>query len=202
MRNKIIKVISIVYVVIMLLGTGFYYTIPKTNLVKGMAGTEIKESVDLKLQYEFLENPKLLTDKAMQEKHKIRSYTFDYKDQELGFRFEEQEHIVLERKEAEDNKIEVYWYPGVQYVNGVDLSHLIKEPEVNLVDKKLIIKFEKQRFNFTKFSKDVVLNQFIKDSNKEQDRGIMGSLNSGVIYIKVPKNLNITGEEQYKFIKE
>jgi len=202
MKNKIIKVVIIVYVAIMLLGTGFYYTIPKTNLIKGMAGTEIKEPVDLKFQYEFLENPKLLTDKAMQEKHKIRSYTFDYKDKELGFKFEEQENIVLERKETVDSKIEVYWYPGVQFVNGVDLSHLIKEPEVNLVDKKLNIKFEKQRFNYTKFSKDVVLNQFFKDNNKEKDRGIMGSLNSGIIYIKVPKNLEITGEEQYKLIKE
>jgi len=62
MKNKIIKVVIIVYVAIMLLGTGFYYTIPKTNLIKGMAGTEIKEPVDLKFQYEFLENPKLLTD--------------------------------------------------------------------------------------------------------------------------------------------
>lgn len=202
MRNKAIKVITIVYLVLMLLGTRFYYTIPKTDLVKGMSGTEIKEPVDLKFQYEFLENPKLLTDKAIQEKHKVRCYTFDYKGEELGFIFEEQEHIVLERKETEDSKIEVYWYPGVQYVNGVDLSHLIKEPEVNLVDKKLSTVFEKQRFNYTKFSKDVVINQFLKDNNKEQDRGIMGSLNSGIIYIKVPKNLKITGEEQYKFIKE
>jgi len=202
MRNKIIKVVIIVYVAIMLLGTGFYYTIPKTNLIKGMSGTEIKEPVDLKFQCEFLENPKLLTDKAMQEKHKIRSYTFDYKNQELGFKFEEQEHIVLERKETEDSKIEVYWYPGVQYVNGVELSHLIKEPEVNFVDKNLNIKFEKQRFNYTKFSKDVVINQFLKDNNNERDRGIVGGLNSGIIYIKVPKNLEITGEEQYKLIKE
>jgi len=202
MRNKAIKVIIISYLALMLLGTGFYYTIPKTNLVKGMSGTEVKEPVDLKFQYEFLENPKLLTDKAMQEKHKIRSYTFDYKDQELGFKFEEQEHIVLERKETDDSKIEVYWYPGVQYVNGVDLSHLIKEPEVNLIDKELNIVFEKQRFNYTKFPKDVVINQFLKDNNNEQDRGIAGILNSGIIYIKVPKNLKITGEEQYKLIEE
>jgi len=83
--------------------------------------------------------------------------------------------------------------------NGIDFTSMIKGPSIKLVDNKLIIEFEKQRYNFTQFSKDVVITQFF-ESKDEKGRVINGSFGSGTIYIKIPQNLKVLGAEEYRYI--
>ena len=196
MKNKYIRLIVIAYIAINILGVIVYYAMPKGNFVQAKTGVDLNQ-LDGKYE-EVLKNPKVLGYESSVDKYNIKKYSFDYEEKNIEFTFAKQQYpIFLERKTTEDNKIEVYWYAGPITINSIDFSMVLKGPNIKLLNNKLQVEFEKQKYSFTQFSKDQILNQFYE--NNESDDAVQG-FGSGIIYIKIPKNLMILRDEEYKYI--
>lgn len=196
MKNKYIRLIVIAYIAINILGVIVYYAMPKGNFVQAKTGVDLNQ-LDGKYE-EVLNNPKVLGYESSVDKYNIKKYSFDYEEKDIEFIFAKQQYpIFLDRKTTEDNKIEVYWYAGPITINSIDFSMILKGPDIKLLNNKLLIEFEKQKYSFTQFSKDLVINQFY-DNNETNNVG--GGFGSGVIYLKIPKNLIILRDEEYNYI--
>jgi len=198
MKNRSIRFIVIAYLIISILAVIIYYIMPKGNFAQVNTEADLKLLENIKTG--VVENISLLTDKSVQDKYNIESHSFNYEEKALEVIFKkEDQQVFINRKNSDDNKIEVYWYPGHILVNGMDFTSMINGPGINLVDNKLIIEFEKQRYNFNQFSKDVMITQFYENKDKK-DRVSTGSFGSGIIYIKIPLNLKVLGDVEYKYI--
>lgn len=198
MKNRHIRFIVIVYIAINILGLIIYYIMPKRNFAQANTGVNLEQLENMKTG--VVDDIRLLADKNIGDKYNIESHSFNYEEKALEVIFKkEDQQVFINRKNSDDNKIEVYWYPGSMFVDGIDFTSIIKGPNINLTDNKLIIECEKQRYNFTQFSKDVVINQFYEGEN-EKDRVINGSFGSGILYIKIPLNLKVLGDVEYKYI--
>jgi hypothetical protein len=195
MKVKHIKLIVIAYITINIVGLIFYYTIPKGNFAKAKARVDIEQLNNMNT--EIMNNPQVLAHKILEGKYNIKNYNFNYEGKKLQLTFEKHNDVIfVDRKTSDDNKIEVYWYCGPITVNGIDFTNVIKEPNIKLLRSKLNVEYEKQIFSFTRFLKDQVISQFYE---KKEDESIRG-LGSGIIYIKVPKNLKILGDDEYNYI--
>lgn len=198
MKNRSIRFIVIAYLAISILAVIIYYTMPKGNFAQANTGVNLEQLENMKTG--VVDDIRLLADKNIGDKYNIESHSFNYEEKALEVIFKkEDQQVFINRKNSDDNKIEVYWYSGSMFVNGMDFANMIKGPSISLVDNKLIIECEKQRYNFTQFSKDVVINQFYEGKD-EKDRVINGIFGSGIIYIKIPLNLKVLGDVEYKYI--
>lgn len=198
MKNRSIRFIVIAYLAISILAVIIYYIMPKGNFAHANTGVNLEQLENMKTG--VVDDIRLLADKNIGDKYNIESHSFNYEEKALEIIFKkEDQQVFINRKNSDDNKIEVYWYSGSMFVNGMDFANMIKGPSISLVNNKLIIEFEKQRYNFTQFSKDVVINQFYEGKD-EKDRVINGIFGSGIIYIKIPLNLKVLGDVEYKYI--
>jgi hypothetical protein len=197
MKNKYLKLIVIAYIAINILGVIVYYTMPKGSFVQVKVGVDSKQFEN---SHELLNNPQVLADKSLADKYNIKNYNFNYKGKDLEITFaKEQQLVFIDRKTSDDNKIEVYWYSGPIIVDGIDFSNILKEPNIKMVNNKLNIENEKQKYKFTQFSKDLVIDQFYEKKDNESNNGVSGS-GSGILYMKIPKNLKVVGDEGYQYI--
>ena len=198
MKNKYKKLIVIIYFAAIALSVIFYYTIPKENFVKAKTGEELKQSENEKQKIiDFL---KVLPDKSLVDKYNIKSYDFNYQEKDLEITAEKgNELIFIDRKSSDDNKIEVYWYPQSMVVNDIDFSSRLKGPNIQLINNKLSIEDQKQEFNATQFSKDLVIGQFYEKQD-EKNSNVHVGLNA-LLYIKIPKNLKVLEDEAYHYIE-
>jgi hypothetical protein len=198
MRNKYIKLIVIAYISFNILSVIFYCTIPNENFVQSKSSLALNQFENMK--NEIMNNPQLLTVRISDDKYNIKNYDFDYEGKNLEISIAKGGHnIFINRKAADDNKIEVYWYPGPIAVNGIDFTSVLKDPNIKLSKSKLDIKYEKQKYSFTQFSKDITINQFYdKKDNESNNRGT--SFGSSMLYIRIPKNLQISGNDEYQYL--
>lgn len=198
MKNRHISFIVIVYIAVNILGLIIYYIMPKENFAQANTGVNLEQLENMKTG--VVDDIRLLADKNIGDKYNIKSHSFNYEEKALEVIFKkEDQQVFINRKNSDDNKIEVYWYSGSMFVNGMDFANMIKGPSISLVDNKLIIECEKQRYNFNQFSKDVMITQFYENKDKK-DRVSTGSFGSGIIYIKIPLNLKVLGDVEYKYI--
>ncbi|MFT5872030.1 MAG: hypothetical protein ACI8WT_000957 [Clostridium sp.] len=194
MKNKYIRFIVIVYISLNILGVIFYYTIPKGNFVKSISSVDLKQFE----KYEVMTNPQVLALKSSQKKYNTKNYNFNYDGKDLEFNFTKENHqIIVDRKTSDDNKIEVYWYPGAITLNGIDFTNMIKEPNIKLIRSKLNIECEKQEYRLTQFFKDIAIKQFYEKIDNESNNDVTSS-GSDIIYIRIPKTLKILGDEAYE----
>lgn len=121
---------------------------------------------------------------------------YEEKDLEIDFA-KEYEQVFIDRKISNDNKIEVYWYSGPMIVNGINFENVLKAPNIKLLNNKLSIEYKKQKYIFTQFSKDPVINQFYEKKDGESNIGGFGSC---ILYIKIPKELKVLGAEGYQYL--
>ncbi|MEG0772818.1 hypothetical protein [Clostridium sp.] len=198
MKNKYIKLIIIAYIAINILGVIVYYALPKVSFAQAKPGVKLEQS--LNMEEEIMNNPRVLEEKILEDKYNIKNYNFNYEGKDLEILFEkEEQQIFIDRKTVDDNKIEIYWYSGPMLVNGIDFAYMVKGPDIELNDNNLNIRFEKQSYSFTQFSKDLGMNQFYSNKDDE-NKGINGRFGSSVIYIKIPQNLKVLGDESYHYI--
>jgi hypothetical protein len=194
MKNKYIRLIVIVYIALNILGVIFYYTIPKRIFVQSISSVDLEQFE----KYEVMTNPQVLAIKSSEKKYNIENYNFDYDGKDLEINFTKENHqIIVDRKTLDDNKIEVYWYPGAITLNGIDFTSMIKEPNIKLIRSKLNIECEKQKYRLTQFSKDIAIKQFYEKIDNESNSGVT-NYGSDIIYIRIPKNLKILGDESYQ----
>jgi hypothetical protein len=198
MKNKYIKLIVIIYIAIQTLGAIVYYAMPMEGFVQGKAGDGFRESQSR--EEEIWNNPQVIGQKSLEDKYNIKNYNFNYEGKDLEITFaKEHEQILIDRKTSDDNKIEVYWYSGAMYVNNIDLAYVLEGPNIQLDNNKLTIEYEKQKYSYTQFSKDIVINQFFNNKDDE-NKSVVGGFGSSILYIRIPKSLQVLGDEGYKYI--
>jgi len=198
MRNKYIRPIVMAYISFYILSVIFYYTIPNENFVQSKPSVASNQFENM--QNVIMKNPQLLSLKISDDKYSIKNYNFNYEGKDLEISIANDEHqIFINRKATDDNKIEVYWYPGPIDVNGIDFTSVLKEPIINLNKSKLNIKYEKQEYSFKQFSKDITINQFYEKKDNKINNGSMG-FGSSMLYIRIPKNLKILGNQDFQYL--
>lgn len=199
MKNKYVRVIIIAYIALNILGVIIYYAMPKGVFVKAKSGVD---SNQFENSHEVLNNPQIIANKSLEDKYNIKNYNYNYEGKALEIIFsKEAQQVFIDRKTSDDNKIEVYWYSGPIIVNGIDFSYALKEPNIKLLNNKLNIENEKQKYIFTQFSKDLVSNQFYDKKHNAGNNRVSG-FGSSILYIKIPESLKILGDETFQYIND
>lgn len=99
--------------------------------------------------------------------------------------------IFVERKDIDDEVIEVSTFIATQLVGGIDLSKLRLPLAVSFQNGTLSFRsIGQQTFDFRQFKPDFTVYQFKKLNLKSQTRA-SSNLSGQIIYIRVPKSLEI-----------
>jgi len=208
MKNKYINFIAIIYLAVLIVGTIIYYIIPKDGFMEAISSKKIIASEE---RYRtIIENPAALPDMKKDGETDIESYIFNYEGRDLEIaKVNTKGQIFFGRKSTNDNKIEVYRYKAPTTFQGVDITDKIKEPKIELVNNKLDFVYEKQEYSYMEFPKDVTITQFCKGENDKLDNKYDGRIDpinysgrgNSIIYIKIPKDLNILNDEYFIYIE-
>jgi len=125
-------------------------------------------------------------------------WNFDYTGNEL--KIIETDHnltIIAQRKEADDNKIEVSSYMPLTILEGIDFTGRIEPPKVMLVGNELIIKtMDLYQVEFVKFDRDFTVAQFWGNGAEQGRQGHQISHVAGnpLLYLRIPKGLQIDSD--------
>ncbi|KUO77351.1 MAG: hypothetical protein APF81_18850 [Desulfosporosinus sp. BRH_c37] len=99
--------------------------------------------------------------------------------------------IFVEPKDVEDGKIEVRTYAATQLAEGIDLTRLVLPPIITFQNGTLSLESNhQQRLDFKQFKSDFTAEQF-NNHNKVNGKGSLTQFGEKVIYILVPKSLEI-----------
>jgi hypothetical protein len=194
MRNKHLKLIPMLYVFMLILGTIFYFIIPKENFVKGLSMQQTQELEDIVLNLEG--NVSNLTQSELEKLYKVESWSFDYSGRDLNIVNPRHFNpVFIKVKGEEDNKIEVYRYSAPMLLEGIDFSEKFKGPDIELTDNKLIVKYIEQRHSYTYFHKDFTVTQFTEERADKNHR-LQGYFERAAFYVKIPSNVSISITEK------
>ena len=128
--------------------------------------------------------------------YKNSSHTFKVETKELSFIFSSPTstgnyHIFIERKDVDDGEIGLSSYAATQIMGGADYTKLILPPTISFQNGTLSITSPiHQTFDFSQFNADFTVDQF-KHRNADYINRMSGSFDENVIYIRVPKSLEI-----------
>lgn len=204
MRVKNIKFIVMLYSLILTAGLVFYYLIPKENFVKALTLEQLQEIENDARNIEV--NKMVLDQSELEKKYKAESWSFDYKGDNLEIDWSnEGNRILVERKNTDDNKVEVYNYSSPMIYGKIDFSSKFKKPDVQLSGNKLTINNEKQEYSYTEFLKDFSITQFLENDTGNETESVYerrSYFNQYVIYIKVPKGLKLSEDKNIQYINK
>lgn len=143
------------------------------------------------------------------DKGKLDNLESVYKKGELNYQYSENEleiaplkegmgisNIFVERKETNDNKIQVFFYTTPTILKNYDVTEAMNPPRVYFTGKRLnIIAPEKAEIHVARFTKEFTLVQFSDEKwiFDHQQNDLMGI---NIIYLQIPKNLKILNDEQ------
>src|SRR5699024_10907851 len=108
--------------------------------------------------------------------------------------------IVVERKEANDQLIEIVTYRGQFTLAGVDYTEYMNPIRANvLVDTLTITEPDYTDLQFSAITKEFTITQFMDEHERMRELGS----NSGneLIYIRIPKDMNLIQNEQDVYIQ-
>jgi len=134
--------------------------------------------------------------KKQQGIYKISSHTFKIDTNKLSFIFYEPNlngnyRIYVKRKDVDDGEIGVSTYATTQLVGGIDFTKLILPPAVSFQKGTLSFRApSRQTLDFKQFKNDFTVDQF-KLQNYGNLVGMSASFGSQIIYIRVPKSMEI-----------
>ncbi len=98
-------------------------------------------------------------------------------------------NIWVEREDTDDGKIEVFSYRTKSFTYGVDVTEKILLPDIEFRGNVLTIKPLAVRFEYTAFTNDFTVSQFIPEDDGISER--MTFFDIQYIYLKIPKGLKI-----------
>jgi hypothetical protein len=126
------------------------------------------------------------------------SQTFNNDTKKLAFKVSSNSGnhpIFVARKKVDDGKIEVSTYVATQLAGTIDFTKLVLPPIITYQNGTLSVESTHQSLNFIECNADFTINQF-KNQNMEDRNGLSTNFGEGVIYVRVPKSLEIENEEK------
>ena len=125
--------------------------------------------------------------------YKNSSHTFKVDTKKLAFNGSANaiNQIFIERKDVDDGEIEVCTYVTTQSAGNFDFTKLVLPPVISYENGTLSFKSaNQQKLDFNRFNSDFTVAQF-KNLNMGVENGMSWGFGWKVIYIRVPKSLEI-----------
>lgn len=173
-----------IYLGILIISVPTLYLLPDKGLIK-LAETS-KEAVKLQ---SLLEGD---LDKHL-GLYKNSSQTFQMDTNKLTFNVVANMgsyRILVERKEVDDGKIEVCTYAETQMTMGIDVTKLVQPPTITLHKGLLVLgSSQQQRLEFKQFNLDFTAEYL--QNQKRSEKAMFSDFGVKVIYIRVPKGIDI-----------
>jgi len=99
--------------------------------------------------------------------------------------------IFVERKDVDDGEIEVRTYVATQSIGTINFTTLMLPPAISYKNGTLsFMSADRQSLDFRQFNSDFTVAQF-KKLNKVVGNGMSSNFEWKIIYIRVPKSLEI-----------
>lgn len=125
-----------------------------------------------------------------------KTWSFDYREPKLEFLVNSENYVnvsvFVERKAVDDGRIEAGFYQNGLNIDNININELQDSPRLELEDDQLVImKPIKTKLKFSKFGSVFSVNQFTGETSLGS-----GSISTGpnILYIKIPKNLELTAQ--------
>ncbi len=140
----------------------------------------------------------------------LKQWEFPFEGKHLEINREEEEYyypilILIERKDENDNSIQITQYQSKTIIQHVDLTKQEESSLIDIKEESLTIRNPKQKeIRLAKFSKEFTINQFTteKDSSNVflEDSEIYSN---PVLYIQIPKDVVVNGNtDEIQFVNE
>jgi hypothetical protein len=106
--------------------------------------------------------------------------------------------VFAERKDTNDNKIEVSSYATDLMIEGVVIKDSLKPPGVELSGNNLrIIQPKITELKYAMFDKEFTISQFTSEPNKSVRYGGNAVMGNQILYLRIPKDLEVLGDIQF-----
>ncbi|MBD8068603.1 hypothetical protein [Bacillus sp. PS06] len=206
-HKKSLRLLLVVFPIILLVSTVVYYFLPTDDFVYGYDPYKAEPFG----QEEYNQFYELVLDGQVENIKSIHlndQWSFDYAGEEINVEVDYVEGayvwFVAERKEENDGKIEVFHYKTSTFVDTINVPNVSNHYKISQVDQSLIITPpNKYKLNITAFSTDSVLTQFSTTPNSSRNGfSDIDFHGNQVIYLKVPRDLNITSTEYIEYVGE
>lgn len=128
--------------------------------------------------------------------YKNSSDTFNIDAKKLAFKVASNSgnySIFVARKKVDDEKIEVSTYVAPQLEGTIDFTKLVLPPIITYQNGTLSLESAHQSLSFIQCNTDFTVNQF-KNRNMGLGKGLSTNFGETVVYIQVPKSLEINNE--------
>lgn len=202
MNTKIIVLLFTGYIIILLVGTTLFFILP-TN------GSNY-EKVDLYQADEL--DP--YTDQdyytAIDEGrfHDARGLTlsdkweFEYDKDTLHIRTKNHDYmnmrVMVERKGAEDNKVEVNYYASRTVFGGFDISDEVEKHHIEFKDNAINITLPKPyELKLASFNHEFPITQFTDERLSNSHHYSYVTRGENILHLRIPSNLEVTGEGSF-----
>lgn len=148
------------------------------------------------------ENASILLDTAIQNGNfseienftEKKTWSFTYEKDQITLNYPNMDHslqVVVDRKQTNENTIDITYYTTPYMIEDYDYTHLIRKPEIKLIDDSLLITNPNSEVDleFKGFHKEIPIVQFTEE--KMQD-GFFHVRGRDALYLKVPEHLKIS----------
>jgi hypothetical protein len=191
--------------IILLISTIVYYLLPTDKFVYGYDPfiDDEKEHVEYSGFQEAVAEGRINELDTI----KVReNWNFEYASEQLEISVSEDVYtwVVIERKNENDGLIEVNHFQAKNYVDGMEMTNIKNNYQVTLEGETLrIIPPKPYEVKISAFKPDFVLTQF-QEKGKNGTTDFMSVDPEGyqVIYLRVPKELELTGATYLQFVGE
>lgn len=189
------KYLVISYCAILIVSTLILYFIPKSNFLSNKPNSNIITTPSLENFKDLASKGKL---NASDSFTKNGNWSFDYTGKKLIISDSSMTFtLVGERKTVDDGKIEVMNYVTDSSFNDINITDKIKPASAKLNKNTLRLYDEPNSpIKINQFSFDFTISQFIKDSPNQNNTNISSSLGMRIVYIRIPKNLQIDADSK------
>jgi hypothetical protein len=126
-----------------------------------------------------------------------KTWDFGYTDSELDLSIEGNTHytIFVERKEINDEVMEVKYYSSKAIVNGIDLTDKVEAPNIMLLERMMFIQSpEPIELNLALFKNEFTIRQFTEEDFFHPSHSFY-SMRENIIYIRIPSELKINEKQ-------
>ncbi|HBV85864.1 MAG TPA: hypothetical protein DEF42_04200 [Desulfosporosinus sp.] len=124
--------------------------------------------------------------------YKNSSHTFKVDSNKLSINLRTKTgsyHVLIQEKDVDDNEINVSAYVTAQYMGEVNFTKQLAPPAISLKNGILFLTTPNyQTLEFKQFNSDFTVDQF---KHQNSNNGLSTNFGEQIIYIHVPKNLEI-----------
>ncbi|HWQ71115.1 MAG TPA: hypothetical protein VN370_02230, partial [Desulfitobacteriaceae bacterium] len=189
-----------IYLGVLIIVVPLLFLLPHEDFSKSIVVAELNKIETLSQEaMDDLYNHKPLVGDLNKQKglYQNSSHTYKIDSKKLAFQRSSNVYyqIFIDRKDVDDGEIEVSTYVTAQLIGDVDFTKLVLPPIISYQNGTLFFESAKQQvLDFKRYNADFTVAQF-KKRNIGDEKGQRTYSRSKIVYIRVPKSLEIEDGE-------